>query len=77
MAKLSSFWCRLLLFLALLCVSPKVLARDITFNDYTTLVKSPTFDNLMSYFQAWKSAKFVFHWVNVGQTRTQNIRKVL
>ena len=32
---------------------------------------------LMSYFQAWKSAKFVFHWVNVGQTRTQNIRKVL
>lgn len=44
MAKLSSFWCRLLLFLALLCVSPKVLARDITFTDYTKLVKSPTFD---------------------------------
>ena len=35
------------------------------------------FTKLMSYFQAWKSAKFVFHWVNVGQTRTQNIRKVL
>lgn len=39
MAKLSSFWCRLLLFLALLCVSPKVLARDITFNDYVMFKK--------------------------------------
>ena len=38
---------------------------------------STEFPKLMSYFQAWKSAKFVFHWVNVGQTRTQNIRKVL
>lgn len=54
MAKLSSFWCRLLLFLALLCVSPKVLARDITFNDYTTLVKSPTFD------KPWTEIKFMF-----------------
>lgn len=54
MAKLSSFWCRLLLFLALLCVSPKVLARDITFNDYTTLVKSPTLD------KPWTEIKFMF-----------------
>lgn len=54
MAKLSSFWCRLLLFLALLCVSPKVLARDITFNDYTKLVKSPTLD------KPWTEIKFMF-----------------
>lgn len=54
MAKLSSFWCRLLLFLALLCVSPKVLARDITFTDYTKLVKSPTFD------KPWTEIKFMF-----------------
>lgn len=54
MAKLSSFWCRLLLFLALLCVSPKVLARDITFSDYTKLVKSPTLD------KPWTEIKFMF-----------------
>ena len=54
MAKLSSFWCRLLLFLALLCVSPKVLARDITFTDYTKLVKSPTFD------KPWTEIEFMF-----------------
>ena len=54
MAKLSSFWCRLLLFLALLCVSPKVLARDIHYTDYTTLVKSPTFD------KPWTEIKFMF-----------------
>lgn len=54
MAKLSSFWCRLLLFLALLCVSPKVLARDIHYTDYTKLVKSPTFD------KPWTEIKFMF-----------------
>lgn len=54
MAKLSSFWCRLLLFLALLCVSPKVLARDIHYTDHTTLVKSPTFD------KPWTEIKFMF-----------------
>lgn len=70
MAKLSSFWCRLLLFLALLCVSPKVLARDITFNDYTTLVKSPTFD------KPWTEIKFMF-FDEDGKAMTVFSREVL
>ena len=54
MATLNSFRCRFILFLALLCASPTIMAREIYYTDYTKLKKIPTLD------EPWTEIEFMF-----------------
>lgn len=54
MTALNSFRCRLIIFLALLCASPTLLARKIYFDEHTSLVKSPMLTS------PWTEIRFMF-----------------
>ena len=54
MTALNSFRCRLIIFLALLCVPPTLMARKIYFDEHTSLVKGPTLTS------PWTEIRFMF-----------------